>query len=1068
MLALVLESTTASNASGSSVSLGDPICSLPVAMTSSHSPTSSLADFDYYGATAGPHSHSRDSSAYSSSSANPPPLRTTQSQQSGSSSTGVRKQTSLANISVPSFSAFRNQVSGIPVSSPSNSVKRKPAPGQSQSSPRVVSFSAAEKASPRLAEPGSRPYSLESPAIQQPSGLASVISPPLTEDDTTPQGERYGLLSQLRKSLMLTLCRTSFPYPIQSHDRNDSIDSRIAPSNRDSSAYNQSRRSSIPVHARYAQEQTISHAPKQSVSSISSTSQYSDGTGPMTAVQRPPNMRLEFEGVQRTLSDESLRSTDSDRAKSPGGRLGNIFGWKSSSQRSGVESPTTTFSDHSQSPQSLPSPRLQKPPPMDSNGKLTPPGLDVQKANNHQPSYFDNPETPILIGTPVQAAHVKELERELSQVSQELAESIRREMELEDEVERLRIEAPNTQPEQGRRGSDYFSDSGASSTRFPIADPDGRMADLEKSLRKVEQEKAQIKNDMASRLQSELSRRRDLEQMVQKMEEQLSARFDEESVRDMSERVEELESTLEDTRRLLNQERQAKGSFEDLYTATREDLEQSKNERDNLRDEVVPQLKARVEGLEAEAADTQALMYENTRMAQELAGLKEKYGGRFGMIAEEGEGMSSPMIGGRAGLSRSNSLARTGSKRGGSIGRSGSVKDREGGRARSGSLTGPLNADAVKEIEDQRDALHKALQLLISRYEKQQKEHTRAVKKLTTQKNIAEHASPGRSAYHKEVSFLKEEVTTLRKRTEDALEQKWEYEKGLSGIKMDLDRAEQETRGLRILLQENDILAPSPNTLLSDHNDSNGPYDRKLSVTISMTESERDEARRAAEEYRQRAKNASNGSAQQLLNSAKRMDELADQLDAQVQSNSDLRERLSQAVAKGEKEQKETSGKIEEMQKRLAGMEDSVLAAQQHSETTLTNHEGEVRRIDEATSPSLQRLKIHIPDPTRLSPHSPHLARSPLATKTPKLGGKKLADTSLLEASRTQMLERKVRELEGLLREAEQDVQDVVQRVNASQLEVAELQTQRDAAMGQMRKLAGLVGEERGRVEGLM
>ena len=697
---------------------------------------------------------------------------------------------------------------------------------------------------------------------------------------------------------------------------------------------------------------------------------------------------------------------------------------------------------------------------MDSNGKLTPPGLDVHKANNQQ-SYFDNPETPILIGTPEQAQHVKELERELSQVSTELAESIRREMELEDEVERLRIEVPNVQPEQGRRGSDYFSDSGASSTRFPIADVDGRISDLEKSLRKAEQEKAQIKNDMASRLQSELSRRRDLEYMVQKLEEQMQSKFDDESVRDMSERVEELESTLDDTRRLLNQERQAKGSFEDLYTATREDLEQSKNERDNLRDEVVPQLKARVEGLEAEAADTQALMYENTRMAQELAGLKEKFGGRFGMIAEEGEGVMSPLIGGpRAGLSRSNSLARTGSKRGGSLTRSNSVKDRDAGRARSGSGTGPLNADAVKEIEDQRDALHKALKLLISRYEKQQKEHTNAVKKLTAEKTVAERASPGRSAYQKEVSFLKDEVTTLRKRTEDALEQKWEYEKGLSGIKMDLDRAEQETRGLRILLQENDILAPSPNTMRDSS------YERKLSVTITSTELERDEARQAAEEYRQRAANASPQSAQELLDAAQRMDELAAQLDEQVQSNSALRDRLSEAVERGEKEQKETSGKIEEMQKRLAGMEDSVLAAQQHSETTLTNHESEARRIDEATSPSLQRLRIHIPDPQRLSPHAP--ARSPLSGgKSPRLHSKKLAETSLLEASRTQMLERKVRELEGLLREAENDMQGVVQRVNQSQLEVAELQVQRDVAIGQMRKLAGLVEEERGRVEGL-
>ena len=63
------------------------------------------------------------------------------------------------------------------------------------------------------------------------------------------------------------------------------------------------------------------------------------------------------------------------------------------------------------------------------------------------------------------------------------------------------------------------------------------------------------------------------------------------------------------------------------------------------------------------------------------------------------------------------------------------------------------------------------------------------------------------------------------------------------------------------------------------------------------------------------------------------------------------------------------------------------------------------------------------------------------------------------------MLERKVRELEGLLREAEDDMQTVVQRVNRSQLEVAELQTERDAALTQMRKLQNLIVEERERVE---
>lgn len=789
----------------------------------------------------------------------------------------------------------------------------------------------------------------------------------------------------------------------------------------------------------------------------------------MTGPREPLSMNVELNGVRRTLTDESLspeESLDGRRPKSPGPRkLGNLFGWKST-PKNGADSPTTTFSDRSLSP--MPSPGLQKSRSMDASSdgpRLTPSSLDIRKANalpSPAPTeYFDNAETPILIGRGEDSAHVKELERELTHVSSELAESIRREMDLEDEIERLKLDAPHAPlSDMARRGSDYFSDSGASSVRFPITDIDAKLSELEQKLRKSEQEKAQIKIDTASRMQTELNRRRDLEQMVQKMEEQQQKYFDAEQERgDIEERVEELQSTLEDTRRLLSQERQAKGSFEDLYSASREELERNRNEHENLRDEVVPQLKARIDGLEADAADTQALVYENTRMQQELSTFKSKVHGRFGGIVEEHDDGGSAT---KKTLSRSGSLARSQSRRGGSLSRSMSVVDRsDGTRQRSGSASENVSVENVKEIVDQRDALHKALQLLLIRSDKQQREHARAIKKLTDTKNRAEISSPGRSLYHKEVSFLKEEVATLRKRTEDALEQKWQYEKGLSGIKMDLDRAELETRGLRIILQDHDILGSEPDVDTDD----------KLRQSISTAEAERDQARKVAEGYRQRAQSIQDGSSSELINSANRMDELADQLEKQVHSNIELRSRLAEAVAKGEREQKDSNGKIGEMQKRLASMEDSVLAAQQHSEATLGSHEAEVRRLEEASSPSLQRLRLSTSSTITNSKKSPHHLAPPLSPnplRSPRLGSKKLSDSSLLEASRTQMLERKVRELEGLLREAEGDMQDVVQRVNKSQLEVAGLQTERDVAMSQMRKLQALVGEERSRAEELM
>lgn len=860
------------------------------------------------------------------------------------------------------------------------------------------------------------------------------------------------------------------------HERSSSIDSRVAGVGA-APATGTSSRSSIPLHERYSDARSSLHRPRHSTSSIDFTNRSSalGGNGvrrlSMTGSELRPSMTLEVNGVQRTLSSESL-STDSSGKHQPS-RIGALFGWKGSSpHRPGSESPTTTYSDRSLSP--APSPRLGKHGLLSAPGsmaRLTPPGLDIHKANSHESRFFHHPETPILIGTPEMNAHVQELERELAQVSSELAGSIRREIDLEDEIDRLKFEPPNLPAsELGRRGSDYFSDSGASFTKFPISDPEAKIEEVERLRRKAEQEKAQLKLDTAQKLQTELGRRRDLEQLVQSLEDQLERRnLDDGVTRDFNEKLEELESTLEETRRRLAQEKEAKENFEDLYSALQVDLEQSRTERDSLRDEVIPQLKARLDVFETEPS-------KSSFGAQRA---KDGSQSRFRSIAEESDDFSTTAGSGFGG-SRAGSLARSSSKRGGSLSRSGSFKERSegGGRQRSGSVG--VTAEGVREVEDQRDALHQALKLLISRYEKQRKDHERTLKNLARENAAAQRkaaAVPQKgSQYQRELSALKDEVTTLRKRTEDALEQKWQYEKSLGGIKMDLDRAEHETRGLRSLLHEHDILAPSPRTLRGPSFENPLPTDESSRGSISTAETERDLARRLAEEFRQRAEalqktrdpdpEGQSRRLAELLDAAKRMDDLAQQFDQQVSNNLVLRKRLADAIDKGEREQRQSTQQIEEMQKRLAGMEDSVLAAQQHSETTLTVHESEVRRIEEATSPRLQRLTVHIPEPSKLrAVITPGLKPRSRSTDSRKA---KVSEASLLDASRTHMLERKVRELERLLGDAEDDMQLVVQRVNRSQLEVAELTTERDAALAQMRKLQDKFVDETERAEALM
>ena len=166
-------------------------------------------------------------------------------------------------------------------------------------------------------------------------------------------------------------------------------------------------------------------------------------------------------------------------------------------------------------------------------------------------------------------------------------------------------------------------------------------------------------------------------------------------------------------------------------SALKGEISQSRDERDNLRDEIVPQLQARVEGLESEAAECPRLTVENDRLQQELQSLRnenttlvnarrlqlemQQHSTRFNSIAEEGG--PSPTEGTGLGLARSGSVVR-----GAGLGRSGSLK-------RSNSVSNKEREinDRVEDIEMQRDALHKALKLLLDRQNLQNRQHDKRV-----------------------------------------------------------------------------------------------------------------------------------------------------------------------------------------------------------------------------------------------------------------------------------------------------------------------------------------------------
>ena len=628
------------------------------------------------------------------------------------------------------------------------------------------------------------------------------------------------------------------------------------------------------------------------------------------------------------------------------------------------------------------------------------------------------------------------LEVELREISKELASSIKREMDLEDMVERLQAEAPSYSNNNADRTSDYFSDSGTSSIRPPTSDFDPKQ-EMERVKRDAEQQRATMKVEFSQKWQREMATRKAMESHLNYMEQRFSQnKSHEHASQDISSRARELEAALDDTRRRLNEERQTNANFEDLLSALRGDLEQHRNDRDNLRDEVVPQLKSRIEGLESTLADHQKSPYDAARMQHEIQSLRDEnqalhsarmMNAPFESIAEEGS-MGSPRnsaYGGFGGLQRSTTftLGRSNSRAGG-LNRSNSVS--------KGSAQDTHNlAESLKQVEVQRDALHSTVRYLLRRQTVQNKQYEKKIKvsemekeKAKTQYVKASH----KGGYEKEVKVLRAEINLLRKRADDAMEQKWECEKGLAGLKLDLDRSKQETESLQGLLKARDSGAPE---VLSE----------KLERALQQLQ--QNNSRVSLQASLGQLRDEQNMSSQ-LEESAERSEALASQVRKQLKANSSLRDRLKVAIEKGEQDQFASAAQINELQGKLQKLQDTITSAQIQSETAVMKHEEEVRLLRASTNLHLLRAKSANPallSPTPRSPLSPLFAnskRSPRLDKTSSGPG-----MALHEALKTEYLEKKVGELEKALSEAENEMGEVIGRMNTAQIGVAELEAER-------------------------
>lgn len=229
----------------------------------------------------------------------------------------------------------------------------------------------------------------------------------------------------------------------------------------------------------------------------------------------PANLNLPevpFRSRSPSISD---LNDETSKPRPTSSRLTSFFRWGSTSEQGGIGSPSTSVSERGPSP--TPSPKTTGPSSYFSPLRAVPPAIDIPRANAaHNDGLQSDSGVSMVPPTP---SSVEAIEEEVRLVSADLAASIRREMELEDLVDRLQAEAAERNGE-GKRTSDYFSDAGTS-TRY--LDVETKLeVDVDKMTRKAEQEIAKVRLEMVNKIQEERQRRKAIESHVKDLEEQFA------------------------------------------------------------------------------------------------------------------------------------------------------------------------------------------------------------------------------------------------------------------------------------------------------------------------------------------------------------------------------------------------------------------------------------------------------------------------------------------------------------------------------------------------------------------
>jgi hypothetical protein len=147
------------------------------------------------------------------------------------------------------------------------------------------------------------------------------------------------------------------------------------------------------------------------------------------------------------------------------------------------------------------------------------------------------------------------------------------------------------------------------------------------------------------------------------------------------------------------------------------------------------------------------------------------------------------------------------------------------------------------------------------------------------------------------------------------------------------------------------------------------------------------------------------------------------------------------------------------MQGRLRVLEEKLVTAQQHSEDAVTKHEEEIRDLRAAHNVALERIKNEVRTPKRFSSRA---SNTPFSPRAPRISRTSSGNAmSVAEATKTDFLEKRVRDLEKALMDADAEMEEVVSRMNMAQIEVMELQSERDEAIKVSKKLQADIAKEK-------